>query len=209
MTEKEPKASEPPAGNYQDSYLGQLRKLVGKRKLLTPAARAVIQDEEGRILFVERRGDGKWGMPAGAMELDESIFDCLKREVLEETGLEVVAATAIAIYSEPRFAFTFPSGDQLQAVAIVFRVDEWRGSLVTETDETTDARFFDHDALPDTYSFYRETVRDLLNYSGRVIVKYHVCTALSIASTGLTPITRDVRRRGRYHGDKSRFLQLA
>ena len=56
-------------------------------------------------------------------------------------------------------------------LAIVFRVDEWRGSLVNDTDETTDARFFSLDELPDTYDYYRESVLDLREYSGRVIVK--------------------------------------
>ena len=165
------KAGETSADNYANSYAGQLRKLVGNRKLITPAARAVIQDEEGRVLFVRRKDDGKWGMPAGALELGESILDCLEREVLEETGLEVVSATPIAIYSEPRFAFTNAYGGEHQMLAIVFLIDEWRGSLVKNTDETTDARFFSVDDLPDTWELYRETIQDLREYDGHLIVK--------------------------------------
>ncbi|MFC1736382.1 NUDIX domain-containing protein [Candidatus Hydrogenedentota bacterium] len=171
MGDQRTKPHEANANSCEESYLGQLWKLVGSRKLLTPAARAVIQDNRGRVLFVQRRDTRKWGMPAGAMELDESILDCLKREVTEETGLEVVSATPIAIYSGSRYTFTYPSGKQLQALAVVFRVDEWRGTLVTNTDETIDARFFDLDDLPDTYDCYRETVKDLCEYDGRIIVK--------------------------------------
>ncbi len=159
------------AHGYEKSYMGQLRQLVGNRKLITAATRAVIQDDEGRVLFVRRRDDRKWGMPAGALELDESILDCLKREVFEETGLEVVSATVMAIYSEPRFAFTNAYGGEHQMLAIVFRVDEWRGVPVKDTAETIDARFFGLDELPDTFDFYRETVQDLREYSGQVIVK--------------------------------------
>ena len=157
--------------DYQDSYLGQLRKLVGTRKLITPGARAVIQDKMGRVLFVKRKDNGKWVMPAGSLELDESILACLKREVREETGLEVVSATPIAIYSEPRFAFTNAFGGEHQMLAIVFRVDDWSGSLLRSTDETTDAQFIDLDRLPDTSDVYRETVQDLCAFDGRVIVK--------------------------------------
>jgi len=44
------------------------------------------------------------------MELNESILNCLMREVWEETGLEVLEATPIALYTEPRFAFTTAFG---------------------------------------------------------------------------------------------------
>ena len=72
--------------NYEESYLGQIRKLIGKQKLIITAARAVIRDREDRILFIPRRDNGLWGMPAGGQELDESIWDCLKREVKEENS---------------------------------------------------------------------------------------------------------------------------
>ena len=85
--------------NYNESYLGQIRKLIGKRKLIITGARAVIRDREDRILFIRRRDNGLWAMPAGSQELDESILDCLKREVKEETGLNVISAIAMAIYS--------------------------------------------------------------------------------------------------------------
>ncbi len=90
---------------FEESYLGQLRKLVGSRTLISPGARAIIRDEQGRLLLIRRSDNGAWGMPAGSMELHESILDCLKREVWEETGLEVLQATPIALYTEPRFAF--------------------------------------------------------------------------------------------------------
>ena len=88
--------------SYQDSYLGQLRKIVGKSKLIAIGARAIVRDQQGGILFVRRKDNDYWAMPAGSIELNESILDCLKREVKEETGLDVIAATPIAIHSELR-----------------------------------------------------------------------------------------------------------
>ena len=41
--------------SYEESYLGQLRKLVGKEKLLIVATRAIIRDQEGRVLFIQRQ----------------------------------------------------------------------------------------------------------------------------------------------------------
>ena len=57
--------------DFEESYLGQVRKLVGNKKIIVTGARAVVQDPEGRILLIRRRDNRKWAMPAGAQELDE------------------------------------------------------------------------------------------------------------------------------------------
>jgi ADP-ribose pyrophosphatase YjhB (NUDIX family) len=157
--------------SYEDSYLGQLRRTAGHRKLIAVGARAIIRDDRGRILFVRRKDKGTWGMPAGSIELDESILGCLRREVKEETGLDVVAATPMAIYSEPRFSYMTAYGDPYQMFAVVFLVDQWSGQLLPQTDETLEARFFDADELPPMPDLYRETIEDLRQYDGRLILK--------------------------------------
>ncbi len=157
--------------SFEDSYHGQLRKLVGNRKLILPSTRAIIQDQQGRVLLVRRSDNAAWVMPAGTLELDESVMDCLKREVKEETGLDVVTATPIAIYSEPRFAFTNAYGGHHQMLSIVFRVDQWRGTLTTTTNETSDARFFALNDLPDIPALYQETLADLQQFDGTLIIK--------------------------------------
>jgi 8-oxo-dGTP pyrophosphatase MutT (NUDIX family) len=120
------------------------------------------------VLLVQRRDNQQWVMPAGSIELDEPILDALKREVWEESGLEVTAATLIAVYSDPRFSITTAYGDSYQIIAFVFRVDAWDSALAAETDETISARFFPLDALP---AMYHETLADLLRFDGTVILK--------------------------------------
>jgi len=156
---------------YDDSYLGQLRKVVGKQKIIAIGARAVIQDKAGRVLLVRRSDNNTWVMPAGSIELNESILDCLKREVKEETGLEVINVTVMAIYSDPRHSFVTAYGDPYQMFAVVFLVNEWQGTLLSNTDETTDARFFGMDELPEILELYRETLEDFQNFNGQVILK--------------------------------------
>ena len=157
---------------FAESYHGQLRKFIGNRRVIVPAVRGIVQDERGRILLVKRSDNGDWVMPAGSMELDESVLDALKREVWEESGLEVQDATLIAIHSEPRFHFTNSYGGQHQMLAFVFQVTHWTGSLHQKTDETVAAQFFAPDALPpNIYDFYRETIEDLNNFTGTVILK--------------------------------------
>jgi ADP-ribose pyrophosphatase YjhB (NUDIX family) len=157
--------------SFEESYLGQLRKLVGNRMLISPAVRVVIRDEQGAILLIRRSDNGKWGFPAGSMELDESVWDAMQREVKEETGLDVIAATPIAVYSEPRFQFTNTFGGKHQMLAFVFRVDEWDGDLLRYTDETIDARFFALEEMPELPSVYQETLADVAAYDGSLILK--------------------------------------
>ena len=108
--------------SYEESYLGQLRQWVGKEKVIIIAARAVVRDDQGRVLFIRRSDNGKWAMPAGAMELDETIYDCVVREVFEESGLETQAATLFAVWSDPRkTSIVTEYGDPYQLIVFVFR----------------------------------------------------------------------------------------
>ena len=77
-------------------------------------------------------------------------------------------ATLFAIYSGPRFAGKDMWDNYYQALIFGFRVDEWSGTLVTETDETVDARFFPVDHVPERYA---EVVEDLARFNGQVILK--------------------------------------
>ena len=160
---------------FEESYLGQLvqiRELTGKDyKFLLPAARAVVRDSSGKILFIRRKDNGKWVMPSGSQELGETIYDCMRRETREEAGIEVTSATVMAIYN-----YFATSDDFYQTLHVQFLVNEWSGEVVRETDEATDARFWSMDeiraAVPGKISpYYLDVLDDLDNYDGRVIIK--------------------------------------
>jgi 8-oxo-dGTP pyrophosphatase MutT (NUDIX family) len=53
---------------------------------LIKAAGGVVKNEKEEILMIFRRG--KWDLPKGKLEKDETLKECAKREVAEETGLQ-------------------------------------------------------------------------------------------------------------------------
>lgn len=57
-----------------------------------PTASALVRDGAGRILLARRAGDpgkGLWDLPGGFMDEGEEPLETLRRELREETGLEI------------------------------------------------------------------------------------------------------------------------
>lgn len=62
---------------------------------------ALIFDDAGNILLVERAGEpmkGYWSIPGGIIETGETLADGIRREVMEETGLDVEALSIFEIF---------------------------------------------------------------------------------------------------------------
>jgi len=58
-----------------------------KPDLFKISVRALIQDGD-KVLLAKEDYEGVWETPGGKLKEGESVFDCLKREVKEETGYE-------------------------------------------------------------------------------------------------------------------------
>ena len=63
------------------SYISNLRTKIGHDKFIHPAARIIVENEKGEILFIRRTDNGKLGIPAGGLEENETIEECIRREV--------------------------------------------------------------------------------------------------------------------------------
>jgi len=109
---------------------------------------ALIEDGEGRLLF-ERRADAPlWGLIGGGLEHDETLLDGLRREVREETGLEIDGCELFGTFSDPSRVVRYGDGAAVQLVTIAYRAKVSDTSGLRLSPESVDLRFFARDGLP-------------------------------------------------------------
>ena len=148
-------------------YLESLRSRVGSQRILLPGVRAIILNDREEVLLQRRTDMALWGLPSGSVELDETALDALKREVLEETGLDVQRAQPMALYSGPSQRFTYPNGDEIQCFSVAFIVRDWTGVPKADGDEGSEVRFWPMDALPENLvPIHAGTLNDCRRYHG-------------------------------------------
>ncbi|MBN8673658.1 MAG: NUDIX domain-containing protein [Chitinophagales bacterium] len=76
------------AGVFIHPDFEELKKAFFKKFSFIQAAGGIVQNENGELLLIFRRG--KWDLPKGKLDKGESLEDCAVREVEEETGLKQV-----------------------------------------------------------------------------------------------------------------------
>ncbi len=152
------------------NYLKRIRSKIGSERFIYPAARIIIENEQGEYLFIERMDNGSLGIPAGGMEEGESIEECIIREVREETGLIIEEAQVIGISTKPELELVkYPNGDKTQYFTIEFYTNKYEGKLIADGMETKSVGFKSADyidLLPknekstfESLAFYRANAR--------------------------------------------------
>ena len=114
---------------------------------------AVVQD--GRILLIQEKADGKWAMPGGWADLGNSPASVAEREVWEESGFRVKAEKVVAVLDANRIEpFEF-----YHAYKIIF-LCKLLGGEPRASYETLAVDFFDPHHLPPLSSY--RTNEDML-----------------------------------------------
>jgi 8-oxo-dGTP pyrophosphatase MutT (NUDIX family) len=135
------------------AYFEDLRARVGNRPLILVSAGALIFDEVGRVLLQRRSNDGLWGTPGGAMEPGETLKETARREVREETGLEVGSLTLLCLHSGAEYFHVYPNGDQAFIVGATYIAHDVTGVPVADAVESVEVQFFHLSALPANLSY--------------------------------------------------------
>jgi 8-oxo-dGTP diphosphatase len=123
----------------------------------------VIPDDHGRVLLIRRRDNQHWEPPGGVLELAETIHDGLRREIREETGLDIEPGPLTGVYKN------MPRG----IIALVFRCKITGGHL-TPNDEVTAFHWADETAIRQlTSEAYAVRLLDALHEGAVPAIRQH------------------------------------
>jgi 8-oxo-dGTP diphosphatase len=112
-----------------------------------PTVGALCEDEQGRLMLVRRAVEpqkGKWDTPGGFLEEGERPLDGLRRELLEETGLEVEPGEFVGAVTD-----LYGDGPGAQSILSL----NWTARVLRGTpapaDDISEIRWFAADDLPE------------------------------------------------------------
>lgn len=107
------------------------------------AVGAVVGNEKGEILLVQRADSGIWLYPTGWADIGYSASEVVVKEVKEETGIECVPERIIAVLDGFRLGFT-----RIPLYSLVFQCRMTGGELQGHPLECRDVGWFAEDNLP-------------------------------------------------------------
>ena len=98
---------------------------------------------DGRIVLVQRRDNGKWGLPGGMVDWGQDIPTTVRRELAEETGLELLEIRRlVGIYSAP------DRDPRIHSICVVVEVRAQGTMQVQDTLEIKDVKAFHPSTIP-------------------------------------------------------------
>ncbi len=102
---------------------------------------------KNKILFEKRSDSGRWALIGGGLKIDESLEQCLKREILEETGIEIHKYKLIDICDDPSRIVQYPDGNILRIITVLYSCEVDSINDLVFSDESIDLQFFAIDEI--------------------------------------------------------------
>ncbi len=131
------------SGEDYDTIIGGLRGEVGYATPKVDVRGAAFRDD--RILMVREISDGKWTLPGGWADVNQTARECVVREIAEESGFQARAVKLAAVYDYQR---SNRPARHLDSIYKMFFICEITGGTARPSDETSEVEFFPRDDLP-------------------------------------------------------------
>lgn len=98
---------------------------------------------DGRIVLIQRRDNGKWALPGGIVDWGEDIPTAVRRELIEETGLELMRIRRlVGVYSAP------DRDPRIHSICIVVEAEVQGRMQIQDTLEVMGIQAFPLKSLP-------------------------------------------------------------
>jgi 8-oxo-dGTP pyrophosphatase MutT (NUDIX family) len=129
------------------NYVGELRRKIGHDEYIGVGAGVFIYKDK-KVLLQRRKDNLCWSMHAGGLELGETVEEAARRELFEETGLTANTLDLLGVFSGNDMRYTYPNGDKVSIVQIIFVCKDFSGEILPETEEIIEMAWFSIDDLP-------------------------------------------------------------
>ena len=101
-----------------------------------------IIEKDGKFLLVQEAQEkvyGKWNIPAGHLDFNETIFEGAKREIFEETGCKVELTGILSIGNKILEDNTF--------ISIIFKTKLLEENISYDKNEILDVKWFSYEEM--------------------------------------------------------------
>jgi ADP-ribose pyrophosphatase YjhB (NUDIX family) len=102
-------------------------------------------ENDNKFLLVQEAAieKGKWNQPSGWLDLKEDILTGAKREVKEETGLNIELKGLIGIYS----LIKYQQNNLIHALKVIFAAKPLNNTINFDKNEILDVKWFTYDEI--------------------------------------------------------------
>ena len=139
------------------------------------AAAGIVINEKDEVLMV-KANHGGWVFPGGQVEVGENVIDAVKREVMEETGVEIKVGEVFCISSN---TCKYPGYNGVKEVPTKIMLDflcRAKGGIPRPSDENAESAFFSRDKARELITAHAvaERFKAYLEYAGRPVYMEYV-----------------------------------
>lgn len=139
------------------------------------AAAGVVLNERQEVLMVKHNHAG-WVFPGGQVEVGENVIDAVRREVMEETGVDIEVGELFCAASNTAKHAGYNGVREVPTKLMLDFICKYAGGTPRPSDENSESRFVPREQVLDmiTAPAIIERYKAYLEYTGRPVYMAYV-----------------------------------
>ncbi|MBL1210177.1 NUDIX hydrolase [Geminocystis sp. GBBB08] len=126
---------------YNWQFISGVLKIIFRHPILGVTLVPILPN--GNIVFVYRRDTKQWSLPGGMIDWGEDIPNTIKRELKEETGLDLLKiGRLVGVYSSPE------RDPRLHSISILIETEVAGEMIIKDCVEILEVKAFNRHNLP-------------------------------------------------------------